>query len=170
MNIDAAETASDPNKENTSNADPPKPWYVYCLITEDRLATYVGATVDPDRRLRQHNNEIRGGAKATTSRAAAGRKWQRICTVTGFPDNHAALQFEWRWKSLARRKDCVGRPLERRLKSLQLLLAMDRPTSAAQPYSTYKYGHPEVFWDLQEAKELYSTLLGGDSSTPVSGL
>jgi len=38
--------------------------YVYLLVSSDD-ATYVGATVDLDRRLRQHNKEIKGGTHAT---------------------------------------------------------------------------------------------------------
>ncbi len=34
--------------------------YVYLLVSSDN-ATYVGANVDIDRRLRQHNKEIKGG-------------------------------------------------------------------------------------------------------------
>ncbi|NDE19905.1 MAG: hypothetical protein EB000_05660, partial [Alphaproteobacteria bacterium] len=33
--------------------------FVYLLESSDK-ATYVGATVDVDRRLRQHNKEIKG--------------------------------------------------------------------------------------------------------------
>ena len=35
--------------------------YCYMLYT-DKNQTYIGATIDPDRRLRQHNKEISGGA------------------------------------------------------------------------------------------------------------
>ena len=92
--------------------------------------TYVGVTPDLDRRLRQHNGLLSGGAKATH-----GRQWERICHVAGFPDHTAVLQFEWRWKQLSRKR--LGPPLERRLQALQELLALDRPTSAAVPYSEY---------------------------------
>jgi structure-specific endonuclease subunit SLX1 len=116
-----------------------KPWFVYLLVAEDG-ATYVGATVDLEHRLRQHNGQIGGGAKATHVRVARGQTWRRHCYVSGFPDNHAALQFEWRWKSLSRvvqRQTQSLEPLERRLEALQRLLALDRPTSKAAPYSSY---------------------------------
>ena len=34
------------------------PFFVYLLLSSDNF-TYVGATVDLDRRLRQHNKEIK---------------------------------------------------------------------------------------------------------------
>jgi len=108
-----------------------KSWNCYLLSTiSGPPKTYVGITPDLNRRLRQHNGELSGGAHATS-----GHKWERICHVKGFPDHRAALQFEWRWKQISRR--CLGAPLERRLKALQELLALDKPTSAAVPYANY---------------------------------
>ena len=75
--------------------------YVYLLVSSDD-ATYVGATVDLDRRLRQHNKEIKGGAHATSAKVLKGETWVRACHVSGFPDWQAALQFEWRWKQISR--------------------------------------------------------------------
>jgi predicted GIY-YIG superfamily endonuclease len=124
-----------------------KPWCVYLLATEEGQ-TYVGATVDPDRRLRQHNGLIGGGARATAARVGQGLAWRRMCYVSGFPDNHAALQFEWRWKSLSRKKELTSLdPVSRRMEALQQLLALDRPTSKAAPYSSYGVGKPEVIWE-----------------------
>ena len=109
-------------------------WVVYCLVSTDG-STYVGATVDKDRRLQQHNGVLSGGARATAAKPGA---WRRLCYVQGFPDNHAALSFEWRWKSLSRKKEYNGlEPMERRLQALQELLSLDRPTSKAVPYSLY---------------------------------
>lgn len=105
-------------------------WYCYCLQSSTG-STYIGSTIDPDRRLRQHNREITGGAKAT------GRStgWKRMCCVTGFPDESSALQFEWKWKRIS--KLYKGKPLERRLKALESLLNSEQSTSKAQPFSTY---------------------------------
>ena len=61
--------------------------YVYLLLaTPNRNATYVGATVDLERRLRQHNKEIKGGAVATSTRVIKGDTWIRAAYVQGFPD------------------------------------------------------------------------------------
>ena len=76
--------------------------FVYLLISTDN-STYVGATVDLDRRLRQHNKEIKGGAHATGAKVSKGEIWERAAHISGFPDWHAALQFEWRWKQLSRK-------------------------------------------------------------------
>lgn len=118
------------------------PWSCYCLRTCDggALRTYIGATPDVDRRLRQHNGELAGGAAATR-----GRRWERICHVAGFPDHRAALQFEWRWKRLSQK--VTAAPVERRLKGLEILLALDRPTTAAVPYETYEGGGPTVVFE-----------------------
>ena len=95
------------------------PWFCYMLITTDnsRQKTYVGATLNPDRRLRQHNREITGGARAT-----AGNQWTRRFLVGGFPDKIAALRFEWRWKYLTRQAP-GDTFLEKRIHSLSLLLS-----------------------------------------------
>jgi structure-specific endonuclease subunit SLX1 len=87
------------------------------LASLDGRKTYVGATINPDRRLRQHNGEIAGGARATH-----GRKWKRVFLVSGFADERAALRFEWRWKYLTRQAPGESF-LERRAHALSLLLA-----------------------------------------------
>lgn len=112
------------------------PFFVYLLVSSDN-ATYVGATVDLDRRLRQHNKEIVGGAHATGMKVANGETWRRHCYVAGFPDWTAALQFEWRWKHLSRQLPKKMRPLERRMKALDNLLALERPTTKSIAYSEW---------------------------------
>lgn len=129
----------------------------YLLVTDDGRHTYVGATVDVDRRLRQHNHELVGGARATGIQIAKGQTWKRVCYVTGMPDWRSALQVEWRWKQLGRtRCKAVHHPVQRRLRALKDLLAMERPTSAAIPYSSYPLGQPPIIhWEMEEWKEWY---------------
>lgn len=132
--------------------------YVYLLLaTPLRQATYVGATVDLDHRLRQHNKEIKGGAVATGIRVAKGDIWIRAAHVSGFPDWQAALQFEWRWKQLSRKLPAKMKPLERRMNALKQLLALERPTTKAKAYSEWDLS-PEVVWGDDEAKMLFDKI------------
>ena len=131
--------------------------YVYLLLaTPLRDATYVGATVDLDRRLRQHNKEIKGGAHATGAKVAKGNTWIRAAHVAGFPDWQAALQFEWRWKQLTRKLSPQLKPLERRIIALIQLLALERPTSKAIAYSEWPEP-PKVVLEDDEARQYYNT-------------
>lgn len=133
-----------------------KPSFVYLLESTDG-ATYVGATMDVDRRLRQHNKEIKGGAHATGSRVAKGETWSRICYVSQFPDWTAALQFEWRWKQLSRKLPPKMQPLERRMVALKQLLALERPTSKAIAYSEWS-ASAFIHWDSEIAEQGFLSL------------
>lgn len=124
--------------------------YVYLLLSSDQ-STYVGATVDLDRRLRQHNKEITGGAHATGAKVAKGESWIRAAYVSGFPTWQAALQFEWRWKHMSRKFSPKLLPLERRMKALKAILALERPTSKAITYAEWP-SPPVVHFEIDDAK------------------
>ena len=128
--------------------------FVYLLLSSDN-ATYVGATIDLDRRLRQHNKEIKGGAFATSAKVNKGETWIRACHVEGFPDWQAALQFEWRWKHLSRQLSNKLKPLERRMKALEQLLALERPTTKAKAYSELD-SKPNVIIEFEEANMYFT--------------
>ena len=129
------------------------PFYVYLLLSTNN-STYVGSTVDLNRRLRQHNKEISGGAIATTSKVLNGEAWVRVAHVEGFPDCQSALQFEWRWKQLSRKLGNQMLPLERRMVALKQLLALDKPTSKAKLYSEWSEP-PKFILEDDEARKYY---------------
>jgi predicted GIY-YIG superfamily endonuclease len=133
-------------KEDVADA---KEFFVYLLESSCKKATYVGATVNLERRLRQHNKELAGGAHATGARVARGETWRRACHVTGFPTWQAALQFEWRFKQLTRRErsDANQTPLERRQAALKRLLALPQSTSKAVPFAEWPSGGPVIIWE-----------------------
>ena len=70
-----------------------KAWCVYAISSTSAKKSYVGATTNHVRRLRQHNSEIKGGAKYTRGVT----DWQFIFRVDGFV-NTQALKFEWSLK------------------------------------------------------------------------
>jgi len=124
--------------------------YVYLLVSS-KGNTYVGATVDLERRLRQHNKEIKGGAHATGIKVAQGETWRRAAHVSGFPDWQATLQFEWRWKQLSRKLPLNMNPLERRMLALKQLIELPQSTTKAKPYSEWQLP-PEVHLEIDESK------------------
>jgi predicted GIY-YIG superfamily endonuclease len=69
-------------------------------LTSHRDRSYVGYTVDPERRLRQHNGLIKGGARRTT-RSASVAPWSFLFIVAVTHDAwgaHEALSLEWHLK------------------------------------------------------------------------
>jgi structure-specific endonuclease subunit SLX1 len=130
--------------------------FVY-LLQSTANTTYVGATVDVNRRLRQHNKEIAGGAHATGIQVARGETWERVCYVRGFPDWQAALQFEWRWKQLSRKWPKKMHPLERRFRALSQLLSLERPTTKAKAYTEWE-APPEIVWETEVAEQRYRNI------------
>ena len=77
-------------------------FYCYILKNDQNNRTYNGFTVNPKRRIRQHNQEIVGGAKYT--KKYGEKDWEVYVLVTGFPDNVNALQCEWRIKHPNRKR------------------------------------------------------------------
>ena len=99
--------------------------YCYLLYIPGTNRTYIGATNDPAHRLRQHNGELAGGAKATS-----GKQWTQAFYVSGFPDWSNTLQFEWAWKRQSRNQP----GLKGKIVGLRKLLALSRATTTATPY------------------------------------
>ncbi|KAF9594232.1 hypothetical protein IFM89_028889 [Coptis chinensis] len=69
--------------------------YLLCsLCPRFKDHTYIGFTINPCRRIRQHNGEITSGASSTQLK----RPWEMILCIYGFPTNVSALKFEWAWQ------------------------------------------------------------------------
>jgi predicted GIY-YIG superfamily endonuclease len=108
-------------------------WYCYILKSQDPNypnITYNGKTNDPKRRLRQHNGEITGGAKATKK----AQPWEIYVLITGFKNEIDALRCEWRikhpTKTKKRPKQYCG--VKGRIKGLNIVLTDTKWTSKCQ--------------------------------------
>jgi putative endonuclease len=92
-------------------------YIVYILYNTNSNKTYVGMTNNPIRRLRQHNSELVGGAKYTTTNKGDG-EWKYYGHITQKDDSDiildkiTALKIEYRIKFLSRK--AKGTPIERR--------------------------------------------------------
>lgn len=71
-------------------------WKLYLLRSTKEARTYVGITLDLDRRLRQHNGLLAGGAKATRR----GRPWVLVQELGRFESRGEAQAAEAEFKKL----------------------------------------------------------------------
>jgi len=107
-------------------------WFCYILrntLPQYSRLTYNGSTNDPIRRLRQHNEEIVGGAKFTHGR---GKSWEIYVLMAGFEDHINTLSCEWRIKHPSGKPGPRAREhsgVEGRVKSLNQILGLSKWTS-----------------------------------------
>lgn len=80
-----------------------KKWWVYVLVSYSGT-TYVGATTDPKRRLRQHNGEVSGGAKCTKTK----RPWSLEKVFGPYNDKSSALKAEYALKHSKKGKNRIA--------------------------------------------------------------
>lgn len=82
----------------------------YLLRAPNTFRTYIGCTNNLKRRLRQHNSEIKGGARYTT---CYSKEWFPAVVVVGFLDKGEVLRFEWAAKRRADRRTITSGLQER---------------------------------------------------------
>ncbi len=98
--------------------------YIIRSINQDFInSTYNGSTNNLIRRLKQHNGELVGGAKATKGKGP----WVYIAIWEGFQTHNEALSCEWRIKhpTNTRKRPSQFNGVNGRIKSLNLLTGLD---------------------------------------------
>lgn len=100
------------NEDKKKRSPPQGPFCCYALEHSQSKKSYTGQTNNFTRRLRQHNGELKGGARYThmashTGKALKGTshkghalkgKWSPIFRVIGFESLRSVLQFEYAMK------------------------------------------------------------------------
>jgi hypothetical protein len=97
-------------------------YIIYFLINTCNNKTYIGITNNSDRRIRQHNKEICGGARYTTANKGVG-EWKYygwIKSINGILEKNRALSIEKKIK--IRSKQCNGNSIEKRILAIDSLL------------------------------------------------
>lgn len=150
------------------SAPPRKHFHCYCLrsldVSNHPHKTYIGFTTDPHRRLRQHNGILKSGGARRTKRA--GRPWNFVLVLHGFPDKITALQFEWAWQHPDRSRvfrsvvgDAEAKKMQRRrgvrgkLDILRIMLLY------CEPFCTFDLN---AHFLEQEYEEMFRSLLAED--------
>jgi predicted GIY-YIG superfamily endonuclease len=155
-------------------------WVVYILSGIDSnlvtQRTYVGITNNLPRRIRQHNCELKGGAKYTTAHAKS-LTWTLECTIEGL-DVSSVRKLEWRLHRPAKNKkqnyafaksqkgkSCMQMPnpnpnpclcpLSRRMRQLGMAMWMDKWTSSAKPVSEVVTEGMQICFHTPNAKALW---------------
>lgn len=131
------------SKEPRKGPDKKGSWVCYVLRSKNPAharKTYVGKTNDLFRRLRQHNGELKGGAKYTSGKGP----WEPFVVVKGFKYEHECLQFEWAMHNpieedpKKKKRKVVRRHGQKgRCKSLEVVLSKKRWTSSAPLMKNY---------------------------------
>lgn len=87
-------------------------WHCYLLFSKSKNRTYIGITNNLDKRIKQHNQELSGGAKATK----ISQDWQYQKTIQ-VQDKSTALSIEYQWKKVSglEKRLLRGNELERSL-------------------------------------------------------
>ena len=97
-------------------------YIVYLLIHSNSNKTYIGITNNPERRIRMHNGEIKGGARYTTMNLNGGR-WDYYGFILNLSKS-MALSIEKRIH-IHSRKSSGKTPLEKRINYINKLLSGD---------------------------------------------
>lgn len=74
-------------------------WTLYLLFNSKLQRSYIGITTNVNRRLRQHNGEIKGGAKSTCKGKGS---WYIVSMIEGFKNRSEAMRWEKLVKSRCR--------------------------------------------------------------------
>ncbi|KAJ4711545.1 Structure-specific endonuclease subunit slx1 [Melia azedarach] len=129
-----------PNSKSKSRS-----WSVYLIFaTNAPIKTYVGVTTNFSRRLKQHNGELKGGAKASQT----GRPWVLACIIGGFHDQSEACEFESKWKSTSRKLPRKRKSEEtaNQIDDASLLLLQHRHTALDRVKTLFDCSHLRIDW------------------------
>lgn len=111
-------------------------WNVYLIYNPNLNRTYIGATTDVTRRLRQHRQEIVGGARSTSK----DPDWRLVGYLSGFQSQSDA----YRWEKILKLR-CKG--YRQRVNGLLTIASGKCPENPKKPKApVYSIGYKIVLY------------------------
>jgi predicted GIY-YIG superfamily endonuclease len=115
-----------------------------CYVLIDDHYSYIGYTVNPKRRLKQHSRRVKSGARKT--RKFVNPRFALV--ISGFNSEVTALQFEYKWnRGFAKRKQPS---LRGKLTDLYRLLGMSTWPFRENKIDTATHPLLTISWLLPE--------------------
>jgi predicted GIY-YIG superfamily endonuclease len=131
-------------------------WSVYLIYNPNLNRTYIGATTDVTRRLRQHRQEIVGGARSTSK----DPDWRLVGYLSGFPSQSEA----YRWEKILKSR-CRG--YKQRVMGLALIASGKCPENPKKPkLPVYSMGYKISLYFLQDVAD--NNNVAGDSASELT--
>ncbi|KAL5719905.1 hypothetical protein ACHQM5_012631 [Ranunculus cassubicifolius] len=117
---------------------------IIIISTNNPIKTYVGLKCSC--RLKQHNGELKGGAKASRS----GRPWICACIIQGFKDHSEACSLESKWKISSRKLPRKKKTDEMKEddKEGSLALLQHRQAALNKLRGSFDFSHLDIDWKL----------------------
>ena len=97
-------------------------WFLYLIWSKSCKRTYLGISTDPQRRLRQHNQELVGGARSTR----IATDWEHQLIIGAFLSKSSAC----RWERIVK---CRAKGLAKRTEYMLLLTSGTCPPGRYYP-------------------------------------
>jgi putative endonuclease len=102
-NINPLPAENSPKSIAEASCASQQPWFVY-LVRMQSGALYAGISTDPERRLRQHQGVIVGGAKALRGKGPLALVWQ---IETESKSNASRLEYQIKQLSKAKKEALI---------------------------------------------------------------
>jgi len=130
-----------------------KPYRVhacYLISSPNSYKSYIGYAVNPERRIKQHNGDLKSGGAKKTKKFQGNARF--VAIVEPFLDEKDALRFEWAWFKKYNRVYNENKCIQK----LETLLKEEKWTLKATSTSQHKRLNIHWFRDGEKIQKVFT--------------